>query len=103
MKKIVCFSLFFLVAAITCFAQLVSDSLPASTLVLHYRLAVGCTTTTVLIFPSPVKQADRGYKDLIAQKQTGVEKVLKIKAARTDFTPTNLHVFTADGKIYAFD
>src|SRR6185312_9889025 len=71
--------------------------------IIHYKLAIGYNTTTVLIFPAPVKQADRGYKDLIAQKQPGVENVLKIKAARRDFPPTNLHVFTSDGRIYAFD
>jgi len=39
----------------------------------------------------------------MAQKQPGVENVLKVKAARKDFPPTNLHVFTADGRVYAFD
>jgi conjugative transposon TraN protein len=103
MKKIACISLSFLLVAMTSFAQPVNNVLPTSTAMIHYRLVVGYNSTTVLIFPSPVIQADRGYKDLIAQKQPGVENVLKLKAARKDFPPTNLHIFTANGKIYAFD
>ena len=103
MKKIVFISLLLLAIATTTFCQPVINSLPASTNIIHYKLTVGYSTTTILIFPAPVKQADRGYKDLIAQKQQGVENVLKIKAARKDFIPTNLHVFTGDGRIYAFD
>lgn len=103
MKKILFISLFLVTFATLAFSQPIINNLPASTNVIHYKLAVGYNTTTVLIFPASVKQADRGYKDLIAQKQPGVENVLKIKAARRDFTPTNLHVFTGDGKIYAFN
>jgi conjugative transposon TraN protein len=103
MKKIILISLFLVALVVTTFSQPIVHDLPASTKIIHYKLAVGYNTTTVLIFPAPVKQADRGYKDLIAQKQPGVENVLKIKAARRDFTPTNLHVFTGDGGLYAFD
>jgi conjugative transposon TraN protein len=103
MKKILFISLFLAITTTVTFSQPNINNLPASTNVIHYKLAVGYNTTTVLIFPAPVKQADRGYKDLIAQKQPGVENVLKIKAARRDFIPTNLHVFTGDGRIYAFD
>lgn len=103
MKKIVFISLSFLGVAMTGFAQPSSSVLPASTIMMHYKLVVGYNSTTVLIFPAPVIQADRGHKDLIAQKQPGVENVLKIKAARKDFPPTNLHVFTANGRIYPFD
>lgn len=103
MKKIVFISLLLLAIATTTFSQPGINNLPASTNIIHYKLTVGYSTTTILIFPAPVKQADRGYKDLIAQKQPGMENVLKIKAARKDFIPTNLHVFTGDGRIYAFD
>lgn len=103
MKKILFMSLFLVITTTVTFCQPINNNLPTSTNVIHYKLAVGYNTTTVLIFPAPVKQADRGYKDLIAQKQPGVENVLKIKAARRDFSPTNLHVFTSDGRIYAFD
>ncbi|WP_431217554.1 conjugative transposon protein TraN [Puia sp. P3] len=57
----------------------------------------------VLVFPAPVRPIDRGDRDVLAQRQTGVDNVLKLKAARRNFSPTNLHVFTSDGKVYAFD
>ena len=103
MKKIAFLGLSLIVTAMTSFSQPVSGNLPASTAILHYKLTVGYSITTILIFPAPVKEADRGNKDLLAQKQPAVDNVLKIKASRRDFTPTNLHVFTSDGKIYAFD
>jgi len=80
-----------------------SPSLPSSTLLGHYRIGVPQNTTTVLIFPSAIKPVDRGSRDVLAQKQPGVDNVLKLKAAKKDFPETNLHVFTADGRIYAFD
>lgn len=84
-------------------AQPVRQVLPFSTLVQHYVLSVAYSTTTVLVFPATVKPVDRGDRDIIAQKQSGADNVLKIKAAQKNFAPTNLHVFTADGRIYAFD
>lgn len=84
-------------------AQQPSIPLPPSTLITHYLLPIGYNTTTVLVFSAPVKPVDRGDRDVLAQKQPGVENVLKLKAARKHFPMTNLHVFTADGKIFAFD
>jgi conjugative transposon TraN protein len=84
-------------------AQDQSIPLPSSTIVPHYILSISFNTTTVLIFSAPVKPVDRGDRDILAQKQPGVENVLKLKAARKNFPETNLHVFTADGKVYAFD
>ena len=77
--------------------------LPPSTLILHYRLFLTYNSTTVLVFPAPVRPVDRGDRDVLAQRQVGVENVLKLKAGRRNFSPTNLHVFTADGRVYAFD
>lgn len=77
--------------------------LPQSTLVPHYKLSISYNSTTVLIFPSAVKPVDRGSRDILAQKQPGVENVLKLKAAHKYFPESNLHVFTSDGRIYAFD
>jgi len=102
MKKIILFAVFNAMMAIASFSQSIGD-LPATTVVIHYKLSVGYNTTSILIFPSAVQQVDRGERDLMAQKQPGVENVLKVKAARRDFTPTNLHVFTGDGRVYAFD
>jgi conjugative transposon TraN protein len=99
----------FLVVALLTFsaphliAQELQRTLPSNTAVAHYLLRVAYNTTTVLIFPAAIKPVDRGDADVLAQKQPGVENVLKLKAARRNFPQTNLHVFTADGKVYAFD
>ena len=84
-------------------SQSPGEPLPPTTVIPHYLIAVNFNTTTVLVFPAAVRPVDRGDKDVIAQKQPGVENVLKLKAARRNFPLTNLHVFTADGRIYAFD
>jgi len=103
MKKVLVIALFFMAGILEAYSQPVPNDLPPYSAIVHYKLMVGYNTTTVLIFPAPVNQADRGYKDIIAQIQPGVENVLKVKAARRDFASTNLHVFTSDGKVYAFD
>jgi len=89
----------------TAICQPVVTPLPVSTFISHYHLEIGYNFTTVLIFPDPVKAPDKGKSDqeFIMQKQSGVENVLILKAARRDFTSSNLHVFTASGKVYAFD
>lgn len=96
-----------LLIAVGLTAQLPAHSqslpLPPSTLILHYRLFLTYNSTTVLVFPAAVRPVDRGDRDVLAQRQAGVENVLKLKAARRNFSPTNLHVFTGDGRIYAFD
>lgn len=103
MKKALVIVIFLVAGMLGAYSQPLPNDLPFSSAIVHYKLMVGYSTTTVLIFPAAVKQADRGYKDIMAQIQPGVENVLKVKAARRDFTSTNLHVFTSDGKVYAFD
>ncbi len=104
MKSSIFCSLFALVVSLSnLHAQQPGIPLPPSTLIPHYLLRIGYNTTTVLVFAAPVKPVDRGDRDIIAQKQPGVENVLKLKAARKNFPITNLHVFTGDGKIFAFD
>lgn len=104
MKKfLIIITLFLIAGAGFAQAPILSIPLPAYTAISHYRLAVAYNSTTVLVFPSAIKPVDRGDRDILAQKQSGVENVLKIKAARRNFSPTNLHVFTENGKVYAFD
>lgn len=104
MKQFLIFSLaLMLFGTHRSFAQNKSLDLPESSLIPHYRLFISYNTTTVLVFPTTVKPVDRGDRDVIAQKQPGLENVLKLKAARHGFPPTNLHVFTANGLVYAFD
>lgn len=47
----------------------------------------------------PLKSVDRGSKDVLAQKAKGVESILQVKAAKTNFDETNLTVINADGKL----
>ena len=104
MKQILFFVVLFLGLSISRLqAQEAVLDLPASSLIPHFRLSINYNTTTVLVFRAPIKPVDRGDRDIIAQKQPGVENVLKLKAARKNFQPTNLHVFTADGRMYAFN
>src|SRR6185437_9118667 len=65
-------------------------------------LFVGTNKTTSLIFPVMIKSVDRGSKDVLVQKVRGVENVLEVKAAKENFSETNMTVITADGKLYSF-
>lgn len=104
MKQLLIFSLILSLFAVQqASAQTGPLDLPGSSVIPHYRLFISYNTTTVLVFPAAVKPVDRGDKDVIAQKQPGVENVLKLKAARHGFPPTNLHVFASNGIVYAFD
>lgn len=86
------------------YSQNRGDSLPASTAIIPYKLDVGYYTTTLIIFPVPlVPAADRGSKEIIIQQEKALNNVLKIKADKKDFHPTNLHVYTIDGKLFVFN
>jgi hypothetical protein len=49
-----------------------------------------------------IKSVDRGSKDVLVQRVRGVENVLEVKAAKENFSETNMTVITADGKLYSF-
>ena len=98
MKHIIIAALFISLRIVVA-AQSAPIDLPESTLIPHYRLSVAYNTTTVLVFPASVKPIDRGDRDILAVKQPGVENVVKVKASRKNFAPTNLLVFTSDGRI----
>lgn len=59
--------------------------------------------TSIIIFPTAVKSVDRGSKDILTKTIKEINNVLKIKASNDSMAPTNLHVFTADGQVYAFN
>ena len=67
-----------------------------------YTLSIGYQTTTNLIFPYRIEKADIGSGEVIGQKAGTLENVLFIKGRRKDFLPTNLSVYTSDGKFYSF-
>lgn len=67
-----------------------------------YPLTVTYNKTTNLIFPYAIKSVDRGSRDVLAQKASGAENILLVKAGKENFSETNLSVITADGKLYSF-
>ena len=67
-----------------------------------YKLEVTYNKTTNLVFPAAIISVDRGSQDILVQKASGVENILRIKADIKDFTETSLSVITADGKLYSF-
>jgi conjugative transposon TraN protein len=69
---------------------------------LPYDIQVTDKATTVISFPYTVLDADCGSEHLRAEKVPEKVKVIKVKAAAPLTDTTSLHVFTADGSIYAF-
>ncbi len=67
-----------------------------------FHLAISFYKTTSLIFPYAIKSVDRGSRDVLVQKAKGVENILQVKAAKSNFKETNLTVITADGKFYSW-
>ncbi len=65
-------------------------------------LEITYNKTVSLLFPTVIKSVDRGSRDVLAQKVKGVENVLQLKAARENFSETNITVITADGTIHQF-
>ena len=91
-----------ILAVMLCFFQLhlFAQYLPKS--ILPYQINICPDKTSNLIFPVAIKSVDRGSQAVLAQKATGVENILQVKAADKDFTPTNLTVITAEGHFYSF-
>lgn len=79
-----------------------AKSLTPSSLIDPYKLEVGYNKTTHLIFPLSIISIDRGSAGILAQKATGVENILRVKADMKNFEETNLSVITSDGKLYSF-
>ena len=67
-----------------------------------YKLEVTYNKTTNLVFPSSITSIDRGSQDIMVQKVSGVENILRVKADIKSFEETNLSVITKDGKLYSF-
>jgi len=82
-------------------AQL-SNAFSKSAYIESYKLEVTHNKTTNLVFPAAITSVDRGSKDILVQKATGVENILKVKADIKDFVETSLSIITADGKLYSF-
>src|SRR5215203_1803872 len=67
-----------------------------------YKLEVTYNKTTNLLFPAAITSVDRGSQDILVQKATGVENILRVKADVKDFAETSLSIITADGRLYSF-
>lgn len=66
------------------------------------NLQIGYSKTTSIVFPYAIKSIDKGSPDVLMQKAKGVENILLLKAAKQNFTQTNLTVVTADSRLYVF-
>jgi conjugative transposon TraN protein len=66
------------------------------------RLYITANKTSNLVFPYAIKSIDRGSKDVLVQKASGVENILQLKAATPEFAETNLTVVTADGAFFSY-
>ncbi len=86
---------------VAAFAQTKSQSVKAS-IIEPYKLTITHTKTTNLIFAYPIKSVDKGSRDILVQKASGIENILQVKAALENFPETNLTVVTSDGKLYSF-
>jgi conjugative transposon TraN protein len=73
-----------------------------NTVIPAYNLDITWHKTTLLIFPAPIKDADRGDKYILAETVPEVNNVLKVKAGQKGFAQSNLQVVTKDGKVYSF-
>ncbi|SOD17663.1 conjugative transposon protein TraN [Pedobacter xixiisoli] len=67
-----------------------------------YELEICNTKTSNIIFPYAIVSVDRGSQEILAQKASGVENILQLKAAKANFTTSNVSVVTADGKLNTF-
>ncbi|MBN8880525.1 MAG: conjugative transposon protein TraN [Sphingobacteriales bacterium] len=65
-------------------------------------LRISHSKTTNLLFGFAIKSVDLGSGEVLAQIAKGAENILQVKAARQNFSPTNLSVITADGRFFSF-
>ncbi|UCS92423.1 conjugative transposon protein TraN [Echinicola marina] len=65
-----------------------------------YPVNVGWDHTTALVFPAQVLSVDRGHAQVLAKVDGKAPNLLLLKAGKRDFVTTNLHVVTADARLY---
>ena len=94
-------SLFALIISYLANAQSSID-FPNSPSIRPYQIEVTYNKTTNIVFPASILSIDRGSKDIIVEKATGVNNILRVKADSKDFEETNLSVITNDGKLFSF-
>ena len=77
---------------------------PTNQIIAPHLIEVTFSKTVHILFPSEVKYVDLGSYDIIADKATGAENVVRIKSAVKGFEgETNFSVITADGCFHSFN
>ncbi|QDH81184.1 conjugative transposon protein TraN [Echinicola soli] len=67
-----------------------------------YPVSIGWDHTTALVFPAKVVSVDRGHGQIMAKMEDKAPNLLWLKAGKRSFATTNLHVVTADARLYHF-
>ena len=77
---------------------------PTNQIISPHKIEVTFQKTVHILFPSEVKYVDLGSFDIIADKATGAENVVRIKAAVKGFEgETNFSVICEDGSFFSFN
>ena len=77
---------------------------PTNQIIAPHLIEVTFSKTVHILFPSEVKYVDLGSFDIIADKATGAENVVRIKAAVKGFEgETNFSVICEDGSFFSFN
>lgn len=106
MKSRIILSIALLLTVLTVGAQepVETKIFPTNQIIAPHKVEVTFSKTVHILFPSEVKYVDLGSFDIIADKATGAENVVRIKAAVKGFEgETNFSVITADGCFYSFN
>lgn len=106
MKSKIILSVVMLLAVLTTRAQepVETKIFPTNQIIAPHKVEVTFSKTVHILFPSEVKYVDLGSFDIIADKATGAENVVRIKAAVKGFEgETNFSVITADGCFYSYN
>lgn len=106
MKSRIILSIALLLAVLTTRAQepVETKIFPTNQIIAPHKVEVTFSKTVHILFPSEVKYVDLGSFDIIADKATGAENVVRIKAAVKGFEgETNFSVITADGCFYSYN
>lgn len=67
-----------------------------------YSIDLSWHKTQLIIFPEPIRHADRGDSYILAETFKDANNILKVKAGKKNFEESNLQVVTAAGKVYCF-
>lgn len=93
--------LIFFTGSIHSFGQ--SNTVPANPAILpSYPIELSWHKTQLLIFPEPIKHADRGDSYVLAETFKEADNILKVKAGKKNFEESNLQVVTNGGSVYCF-